>query len=86
MPLLPRRPLSLFILVAALVIPAAALLAQGRAATPAQPAAAARVPEPKDVFGFAPGDDYKLASHEQIVDYFRKLDAASDRIGGEESG
>ncbi|MGE3889344.1 MAG: M14 metallopeptidase family protein [Vicinamibacterales bacterium] len=86
MPLLPRRPLSLFILVAALVIPAAALLAQGRAATPAQPAAAARVPEPKDVFGFAPGDDYKLASHEQIVDYFRKLDAASDRIVVEEIG
>ena len=31
-------------------------------------AAAERVPEPKDVFGFKPGDDYKLASHAQIVD------------------
>ncbi|MCC7034423.1 MAG: peptidase M14 [Acidobacteria bacterium] len=86
MPLLPRRPLSLFILIATLAVPAAALLAQGRASTPARPAAAARVPEPKDVFGFAPGDDYKLASHEQILDYFRRLDAASDRIVVEEIG
>jgi len=39
-----------------------------------------------DVFGFAPGDDYKLASHEQIVEYFHKLDAASDRIVVEEIG
>lgn len=48
--------------------------------------AAARVPEPADVFGFQPGADYKLASHEQIVDYFRKLDAASDRIIVEDIG
>src|SRR5262245_58325126 len=44
------------------------------------------VPEPKDVFGFAPGDDYKLASHEQILDYFAKLDASSDRISVERIG
>ena len=29
---------------------------------------------------FQPGDDYKLASHQQLLDYFAKLDAASDRI------
>ncbi|MCC7179688.1 MAG: hypothetical protein IT177_15015 [Acidobacteria bacterium] len=86
MPLLPRRPLTFFLLLAVLAVPAAALVAQGRAATRAQPASSARVPEPKDVFGFAPGDDYKLASHEQILDYFRKLDAASDRIVVEEIG
>jgi hypothetical protein len=49
-------------------------------------AAAERVPEPKDVFGFKPGDDYKLASHAQIVTYFRQLDAASDRIIVEDIG
>jgi hypothetical protein len=46
----------------------------------------ARVPEPADVFGFQPGADYKLASHEQIVEYFRKLDAASDRVIVEDIG
>ena len=40
----------------------------------------AKVPEPQDVFGFQPGADYKLASHEQIVEYFTRLDAASDRV------
>jgi murein tripeptide amidase MpaA len=79
------RPLVPLILTAALALPAAALVAQNRAGAPAQ-AATARVPEPKDVFGFAPGDDYKLASHEQIVEYFRKLDAASDRIVVDEIG
>jgi hypothetical protein len=52
----------------------------------ARSAGAGRVPEPKDVFGFTPGDDYKLASHAQLVDYFRKLDAASDRIVVEDIG
>ena len=49
-------------------------------------AAQALVPEPKDVFGFVPGDDYKLASHAEIVEYFRRLDAASDRVHVEEIG
>jgi hypothetical protein len=67
---------------AAIVVALAASLgAQARTSAPA-----AKVPEPKDVFGFAPGDDYKLASHEQIVEYFHKLDAASDRIVVEDIG
>jgi hypothetical protein len=45
-----------------------------------------KVPEPADVFGFAPGTDYKLANHEQIVEYFKRLDAASDRVVVEEIG
>lgn len=57
---------------------AVALVTVSSGVSPQKPAAA--VPEPKDVFGFRPGDDYKLASHAQIVEYFRKLDAASDRI------
>lgn len=48
--------------------------------------ASAQVPTPKDVLGFTPGDDRKLASWAQVVDYFKKLDAASDRMSFEEIG
>jgi len=41
---------------------------------------AAAVPTPESVIGFAPCSDYKLATYEQIADYFRRLDAASDRM------
>ncbi|HNQ15878.1 MAG TPA: M14 family zinc carboxypeptidase, partial [Pyrinomonadaceae bacterium] len=44
------------------------------------------VPTPKDVLGFTPGEDRKLASWSQIVDYFKKLDAASDRVKFQEIG
>nr|HQU94029.1 M14 family zinc carboxypeptidase [Pyrinomonadaceae bacterium] len=44
------------------------------------------IPSPKDVIGFTPGDDRKLASWAQVVDYFKKLDAASDRVMFEEIG
>ena len=46
----------------------------------------AQVPAPKDTLGFTPGDDRKLASWAQVVDYFKKLDAASDRMRFEEIG
>src|SRR5688572_8664017 len=39
-----------------------------------------RLPAPESVFGFAPGADYKLATYDQVVAYFRKADAASDRV------
>jgi hypothetical protein len=48
--------------------------------------AAQTVPAPKDVLGWTPGDDRKLASWSSIVDYFKKLDAASDRMIFEEIG
>jgi len=38
------------------------------------------VPAPESSLGFKPGDDYKLATYDQAIDYFRKLDAASDRL------
>ena len=47
---------------------------------------AQKVPAPKDVLGFTPGDDRKLASWAHIVEYFKKLDAASDRVKFEEIG
>lgn len=42
--------------------------------------AAQSLPSPKDTLGFTPGDDRKLASWAQVVDYFQKLDAASDKV------
>lgn len=45
-----------------------------------------KIPAPKDVLGFTPGDDRKLASWNQTLDYFKKLDAASDRVMFEEIG
>ncbi len=43
-------------------------------------------PAPKDVLGFTPGDDYKLAHWAKIVEYFQKLDASSDRVVFKEIG
>ena len=43
-----------------------------------QPAPA--LPTPESVLGFKPGDDLKLATYDEAVDYFRKLDAASDQM------
>ncbi len=40
----------------------------------------AQIPKPADVFGFEPGTDYKIADYNQIQDYLRRLDAASDRV------
>ena len=61
------------------------LFAVALGAAPAA-AQAPKVPEPADVFGFRPGTDYKLATHAQIVEYFKRLDAASDRVIVEEIG
>jgi hypothetical protein len=46
----------------------------------------AQIPAPKDVLGFTPGDDRKLASWAQTLEYFKKLDAASDRMQFQEIG
>jgi hypothetical protein len=52
---------------------------------PAAPTAL-NVPAPRDVLGFEPGEDRKLASWEQVVTYFRRLDEASERVRFEELG
>ena len=46
----------------------------------------AKVPEPKDVIGFTPGDDRKLASWNQILEYFQKLEDTSPRVKFEAIG
>ena len=46
----------------------------------------AAVPPPESVFGFAPGADYKLATYDQSLEYFRKLAAASKYVKLVEAG
>jgi len=59
--------------------------AQTRATT-AKGVARAGVPAPEEVIGFRVGDDRRLASWASIVEYFRRLDAASERVKFEELG
>jgi hypothetical protein len=49
-------------------------------------AQASRVPSPESTIGFVPGAESKLATYDQTIDYFRKLDAASDRMTLVEAG
>jgi hypothetical protein len=48
----------------------------------AAPAAAqqAALPTPESVLGFKPGADFKLATYGESLEYFQRLDAASDRL------
>jgi hypothetical protein len=64
----------------ALLLACFALAASG--AQPGQPA----VTSPKAHFGFNLGDDYQLANYHQIADYWRTLDAESDRMTLQEIG
>ena len=45
-----------------------------------------KIPTPAEVLAFTPGDDRKLASWDQVVDYFQRLDRASDRVNFETLG
>src|ERR1043165_1372701 len=49
-------------------------------------AQASRLPAPGASFGFEPGADYKLATYDQSLEYFRKLDAASKYLTLVEAG
>jgi len=50
------------------------------------PAQSPAIPTPESVLGFQPGADFKLANYEQVVTYFQKVDAASDRVMMVEAG
>jgi hypothetical protein len=52
----------------------------GAPAALAEPAKATAVPSPREVLGFAPGDDRTIADWKQISNYFSLLDKASDRV------
>ena len=46
----------------------------------------AGIPSPESHLGYRPGADYHLASWPTVVDYFRKVDDASDRVSVRELG
>jgi hypothetical protein len=74
------RPATLC--VPALVRLAALVVLAGAGAMPACSGrlAAQAPPSPASVLGFEPGADFRLATYEQSVAYFQRLDAASDRV------
>ena len=39
-----------------------------------------QIPSPESVLGFRPGDDFKLATYEQSIEYFQRLEQASDQL------
>jgi hypothetical protein len=45
-----------------------------------------RLPTPESVLGFRPGADYKLATYDQSIDYFKKVAAASKYVKLLEAG
>jgi hypothetical protein len=47
---------------------------------------AGRVPTPESVLGFRPGADYKLATYDQSIDYFKKVAAGSKYVRLVEAG
>jgi hypothetical protein len=50
------------------------------------PLAAASLPTPESVLGFKPGADFKLATYDQSVDYFKKVAAVSKYVKLVEAG
>ena len=58
----------------------ATLVARPAAQPLAQAAATPAVTSPRDQFGHDIGDDYRLVTYTQYVEYLRRLDAESDRL------
>ncbi|HZT57330.1 MAG TPA: M14 family zinc carboxypeptidase [Pyrinomonadaceae bacterium] len=87
---MPRRTLSFALILAALLSYSATQVSSAfRADGPRASSAAAKsenIPTPADVLGFTPGDDRKLASWAQTVEFYRRLAAASPRVRFEELG
>ncbi len=81
---MPFRSVSKGVALAAAIALLCGIAPPSWAANADRPARA--VPIPKEVFGFTPGEDFKVFRWAQDVEYFRKLDAASDRIVVEEIG
>ncbi len=76
------RALAALVVIATLVGPLPQAAAQQTESPPA-PGAVARpstLPTPESVLGFPVGADFKLATYEQSIAYFKALAAASDRI------
>jgi len=65
---------------AALVTVAALGIATGRPEAQSAARAGSGITTPKAQFGFDIGADYQLATYRQLAEYWRKLDAESDRL------
>src|ERR1044072_4978075 len=82
-----RTRLFSFLLALSLSLPFISFELAGAQRRPARTAPAVNViPSPESVLGFKPGDDRKLASWNQVLSYFEKLDRASDRVKFEALG
>src|SRR5215217_5733949 len=55
----------------------AVIVALVLSAAPHAQTRSASLPTPESVFGFPPGADYKLATYDQSIDFFRKLASSS---------
>src|SRR2546428_3018818 len=85
------RPLVLLFAVAIAAVPAPPVAPQQRRRTPPArrrppPVTAPRIPPPRSVLGFEPGDDRKLADWPTLVRYYQALASASDRMRYRELG
>src|SRR5438034_198174 len=85
------RPLVLLFAVAIGAAPAPPVAAQQPRRTPPArrrppPITAPRIPTPRSVLGFEPGDDRKLADWPTLVRYYQALASASDRMRYRELG
>src|SRR5687768_18429549 len=61
-------PRTLRVVVAFVILISASLVAQSG------------IPTPESVIGFKPGADFKLATYDETIKYFKALDAASPKI------
>ena len=44
------------------------------------------IPRPEQLLGFRPGEDFKLADYDEMLEYFRAVDTVSDRVRLHEIG
>ncbi|CAN5432091.1 hypothetical protein BH20ACI3_BH20ACI3_35850 [soil metagenome] len=84
-----RRTTLQLLLIAAFIFQSAPLAIAGAARNETRAPRStsfAQIPTPDEILGFRPGDDRKLASWNQVLTYFNKLDQASDRVKFEALG
>src|SRR3954471_12974746 len=77
-----RPPMEAFMLVRhrALVLIATLVTLAASAPSAQSPAKAPAVTTPKQFFGFNIGDDYQLATYDQFIGYWKKIDQESNRM------
>jgi hypothetical protein len=83
---MPPRARALLLIILFLLLLLSPPISIGQQRTQSPIAEAVHIPAPAEVLGFTPGDDRKLASWNQVLSYFDKLDRASDRVKFEALG